>query len=89
MARPKNPNTPVKPPKSAADKSAAFVIKANARTNTAIARIEAIGKLGRSKNYIFTMPQVEKIFEALDNAVSEARDQFTTKPGAAKTSFSL
>ena len=55
-----------------------FVRLAENRTNKALEMIQLIGNLSNRSVYEYTAADVEKIFNALEEEVAQAKKQFTT-----------
>ena len=65
-----------------------FVRVVETRTNKAIEAIERVGECADVRIYEYSQAQVEKVFIALEKAVSEARRRYTNGSGR-KTVFRL
>jgi hypothetical protein len=81
---PTTPAAPAKESKTKADPAIAFKARASKSVRRALKSIEAVGKLANRKGY--DMVTVDKMFTALDNGLTSARERFN---GAAEAGFTL
>lgn len=68
------------------DKKKNFKRLAESRTEKAIDEIRKIGNLSNTNNYSYTKEDVDKIFNALNEAIEESKKKF---PYGEKKRFSL
>ncbi len=66
-----------------------FVRIGTPRVNKAMKAISSLQPLANKDTYEYTPDQVEKMFDALQNALDEARAAFASKEKAAKSGFSF
>lgn len=87
MSKDKAQSPQEKKVKQSRDKAAKFKELATKRTNKALRSIEGIGALSNRNSYTYDDAQVQKVFAALDSAVTAAKKAFESK--GATSGFTL
>ena len=62
---------------------------ANARTNKILDMIDLLGNLSNKLNYEYTKSDVEKIFNAIESDLKDAKKRFDAGDATKKEKFSL
>lgn len=66
-----------------------FVRLAEARTNKIIDTLELLGNCSNTTAYEYTQKDINQIFQAIDEAVKEAKKKFVVKDGDKAAKFKL
>ena len=76
-------------PKDQETKRERFVRLAEARTNKIIDMLQLLGNCSNKSTYDYTQADVEKIFNAIESEVREAKKKFNKSDTRKSTRFSL
>ena len=71
------------------DKSARFKEKAENQGSKVIAELEKLQKLSNRKYYTYTTEQINELFGAIQTALDEAKDAFTSDNAEKKKLFTF
>lgn len=71
------------------DKSARFKEKAENQTSKVIAELEKLQRLSNRKYYTYTQEQLDELFGAIQTALDEAKDAFTSDNAEKKKLFTF